>query len=57
VTGWALFLAIVGPVLTAAGAFLLARDMRMGLRVWYHRDYFGTRSWELLRQFHEQTVV
>jgi hypothetical protein len=56
VSGLPLFLAIAGPVVTAAGVLLLAYDALHGPAAWYLREFFGARSWELLRQAHERNV-
>ncbi len=55
-TGLPLVLAIAGPLLTAGGALLLAYDVLHGPAAWYLREFFGARSWELLRQDHERNI-
>ena len=55
-TGIPLILAIAGPLLTAGGALLLAYDALNGPAAWYLREFFGARSWELLRQDHERNI-
>ena len=55
-TGVPLVLAIAGPLLTAGGALLLAYDALHGPAAWYLREFFGARSWELLRQDHERNI-
>jgi hypothetical protein len=48
--------AIAGPLLAATGAVLLAYDILRGPVVWYRREFFGTRSWELQRDSHEKDM-
>lgn len=55
-TGVSLVLAIAGPAVTAGGALLLAYDALHGPAAWYLREFFGARSWELLRQDHERNI-
>lgn len=52
----ALILAVIGPLLCAAGALLLAYDVLRGPANWYVREFFGARSWELLRKDHERNL-
>lgn len=55
-SGLPLVLGIAGPLLTAGGALLLAYDVLNGPAAWYLREFFGARSWELLRQHHERNI-
>ena len=55
-TCFALMLAIGGPLITAGGALLLAYDALHGPAAWYLREFFGARSWDLLRQDHERSL-
>jgi len=55
--GWSSSLTIAGAFLGLIGAVLLARDALIGPLAWYRRDFFGTRSWELLRQDHERAIA